>query len=120
MESRQLVVDELIRSSRKSVNFQTKSMRHYYKMIIVRLEVESMGRFGCKLYLVVYLFACFIESNNALYQVSFICLLYSVSFQFVSMHNVLFTMQISFQLYTKPVPNYLSNATCIVLSLVLC
>ena len=39
-----------------------------------------MGSFGCKLYLVVYLFACFIESNNVLYQVSFICLLYSVSF----------------------------------------
>ena len=41
-------------------------------------------------------------------------------FQFVSMHNVLFTMQISFQLYTKPAPNYLSNATCTGSPLALC
>ena len=43
----------------------------------------SMGSFGCKLFLVVYfarILACFIESNNVLCQVSFIYLLYSVSF----------------------------------------
>ena len=75
----------------------------------------SMGSFGCKLYLVVYyvsILACFIESNNVLYQVSFICLLYSVSFSIRFHAQCLFTMQISFSCYnTKPAPNILSDAT---------
>ena len=77
----------------------------------------SMGSFGCKLYLVVYLFACFIESNNVLCQVSFIYLLCSVSFLIhfhaqCSIHNANLFSAVYQAPGTKPAPNYLSHATC--------
>ena len=48
-----------------------------------------------------------LNPNDVLCQVSLFIFCVLFPFQFVSMHNVLFTMQISFQLYTKPAQLYL-------------
>ena len=75
-------------------------------LTICEIMGGSMGSFGCKLYLVVYLFACFIESNNVLCQASFIYLLCSVSFPIrfhaqCSVHNANLFSAV-YQACTKP------------------
>ncbi len=84
------------------------------------ISVEVWGVLGISIFTKLLFSHASLNPNDVLCQVSLFIFCVLFPFQFVSMHNVLFTMQISFQLYTKPAPNYISKCYLHCSHLILC